>query len=325
MTASYDSGPHDGFVAFYTAMKAANPGIHVCSTDTTTDFIDSMGSGQPYDCLQKHPYVGTGDASPADPIGTYESEVMAAPTTEANAVAALIAQVRQATGHAVPVELSEYGQLIDSTPDSLDQPSTYYLNSLDEALINASQLANWIRLGVPVADRQLLTAELPQPQNVTVGLPDAAPYAVTGAITTTGTSTATVVQPTGEYLGLMRPLADGRQLSVQTIGNPSLTAAAGVPVGDLSAVAAATSGGIVIAAINRSPTADVPTRVSLRGFTGSGQASVSTLNGPDALSDNTSADPSNVTTTASTASVQGGAIALTLPAHSITLLTIRGL
>jgi alpha-L-arabinofuranosidase len=322
ITAGYVSGPHDGFLAFYRAMKQADPAIHVCSTDTSDNFITAMGSTLPYDCLQEHPYVSTSDASPSLPIDQYETAVMAAPTTEATAVQSLQQQVAQATGHSVPLVLSEYGQLINATPDPLQAP--YYLNSLDEALVNASQLANWIRLGIPVADRQLLTAELPGASVVTNGLPGAAPFAVTGAITTPGPQT--VAQPTGEYLQLMSPLAGGRQLPVATAGDPQLTTTAGgTTVGDLDAVAAAGVGGVAVVAINRSPATDVAARVSLRGWHGSGRATLATLDGPSALSDNTSAAPATVSTTRSTAPVRDGALTLTLPAHSVTLISLAGL
>jgi alpha-N-arabinofuranosidase len=325
--ASYSSH-HDGFDTFYSAMKAVNPSIQVCATDPNLDFVTAMGStadpgGEPYDCLQDHPYVGAGDIDPATPIDQYESQVMAVPdVTEVNAVQGLQAQVDTAAGRQVPLVLTEYGQLINSTPDPLDAP--YYLNSLDEALVNASQLANWIGLGVPVADRQLLTAELPAADQVTAGLPGAAPFAVTGAITTPGPTP--VVQPTGLYLGLMKPLAGGTLLASTVVGNPVLTTSGASSVGDLSVVSAATSGGpsVAVAVINRSPTADVPASVDFAGVTASGTANVTTLDGPSPLSDNTVAAPTTVTTTASTAPVTAGGTVLTFPAHSVTLLSLPG-
>jgi hypothetical protein len=327
--ASYSSH-HDGFSGpdgFYAQMKAANPSIQICATDPNLDFITAMGStssgGEPYDCLQDHPYVGAGDIDPATPIDQYESQVMAVPdVTEVNAVQGLQAQVDTAAGRQVPLVLTEYGQLINSTPDPLDAP--YYLNSLDEALVNASQLANWIGLGIPVADRQLLTAELPAADQVTAGLPGAAPFAVTGAITTPGPTP--VVQPTGLYLGLMKPLAGGTLLASTVVGNPVLTTSGASSVGDLSVVSAATSGGpsVAVAVINRSPTADVPASVDFAGVTASGTANVTTLDGPSPLSDNTVAAPTTVTTTASTAPVTAGGTVLTFPAHSVTLLSLPG-
>jgi alpha-N-arabinofuranosidase len=356
ITASYVSGPHDGFEQFYRAMKRANPDIHVCSTDTSQNFIEAMGSTLPYDCLQDHPYVGAGDASPSQPIDTYETQVMGAPDTEAAAVQSLQSLLRQDAGRQVPLVLSEYGELINSTPDPATEP--YYLDSLDEALVNASQLAAWIRLGVPVADRQLLTAEQPAPANVTQGLPGAAPYAVTGAIVTPGPQT--IAEPTGLYLGLMRPLAGARLLPAQTSGNPQLTTAAGAPVGDLSVVAASASGGVDVLAINRSPADDVTTSLSVTSGVATGRAggvateraggvateraggvatgraggvatgraggvaTITTLDGPSALSDNTASAPGTVHTTTSAAPVRRGALQLTLPAHSISLVRIGG-
>jgi alpha-N-arabinofuranosidase len=319
VTASYQSGPHDGFSQFYSAMKQADPSIQVCSSDTTQDFLEAMGTTQPYDCLQDHPYVGSGNISPSLPIDQYESQVMTVPDVEDAAVQTLQASVDQAAGHHVPLVLTEYGQLIDSTPDPLDAP--YFLGSLDEALVNASQLADWIQLGIPVADRQLLDAELPAASAVTTGLPGAAPFATTGAITTPGPQS--VVQPTGEYLALMEPLSGGRVLDATVSGNP-LLATSGPASGDLAVVSAATPIGVQLVVINRSPSVDVSSSVAFGGVTGSATATVTTLDGPSPLSDNSSQAPDTVSTSTSPATVTGGATTVTFPAHSISLLTLHG-
>ncbi len=318
VTASYQSGPHDGFAQFYSAMKQANPDVQVCSSDTTLNFLQAMGTTQPYDCLQDHPYVGSGNISAGLPLGQYESQVMAVPDIEDAAVQSLQTSADQDAGHHVPLVLTEYGQLIDSTPDPFDAP--YFLNSLDEALINASQLADWIRLGIPIADRQLLAAELPDASAVTAGLPGAAPYAVTGAITTPGPQT--IVQPTGEYLALMKPLAGGSLLQTTVSGNPLLTSAS--PSGDLEAVSSATASGVQLVVINRSPTADLSSAVTLAGVTGSATATIKTLDGPSPLSDNSSQAPNTVSTTSSAATVSDGSANVTFPAHSISLITVPG-
>ena len=320
VTASYESGPHDGFAEFYEQMKAANPDIQVCATDAGTNFIEDAGKTLPYDCLQDHPYVGSGNISPSLPIDQYESQVMTVPDVEDANVRALQTEVDQAAGRHVPLVLTEYGQLINSTPDPLDAP--YFLNSLDEALLNASQLADWIQLGVPVADRQLLDAELPAGSAVTAGLPGAAPFATSGAITTPGPQT--VVQPTGEYLGLMRSLAGGSLLTATVSGNPALASSNPSPSGDLAVVSAATPGGVDLVVINRSPSAAVGSTVQFAGVTGSGTATVTTLDGPSPLSDNTSQAPDTVSTSSSAAAVSGGAATIAFPAHSISLITLPG-
>ncbi|HEY3771988.1 MAG TPA: alpha-L-arabinofuranosidase C-terminal domain-containing protein [Solirubrobacteraceae bacterium] len=319
VTASYQSGPHDGFAQFYSAMKQANPNIQVCSSDTTQNFLDAMGTTEPYDCLQDHPYVGSGNISPSLPIDQYESQVMTVPDVEDAAVQTLQSDADQDAGRHIPLVLTEYGQLIDSTPDPLDAP--YFLNSLDEALLNASQLADWIQLGVPVADRQLLDAELPAASAVTAGLPGAAPFATTGAITTPGPQS--VVQPTGEYLALMEPLAGGSLLGATVSGNPSLESS-GPTSGDLAVVSAATSAGVRLVVINRSPSADIPAAVTFAGVTGSGSGTVTTLDGPSPLSDNSSQAPDTVATSSAPVTVRGGATNITFPAHSVSLITLPG-
>jgi alpha-N-arabinofuranosidase len=320
VTASYQSGPHDGFSQFYSAMKQVNPAIQVCSSDTTQNFLEAMGSTQPYDCLQDHPYVGAGDISPSLPIDQYESQVMTVPEVEDAAVEALQADADADAGHHIPLVLTEYGQLIDSTPDPLDAP--YFLNSLDEALLNASQLADWIQLGIPVADRQLLDAELPGPSAVGEGLPGAAPFATTGAITTPGPQS--VVQPTGEYLALMEPLAGGSLLNATVSANPTLPSSNPAATGDLEVVSAATPTGVQLVVINRSPSLDIPSAVTFAGVTGSATATVTTLDGPSPLSDNSIQAPDTVSTSTSATAVTGGAATVTFPAHSISLVTLPG-
>ena len=322
VTATYVSGPHDGFNAFYAAMKQANPNINVCSSDTSVNFVAAMGSTYPYDCLQDHPYVGTNDANDSEPITTYENDVMSAPVTEAANAQALEAAIVADAGHPVPLVLTEYGQLINAAPVPTQVP--YYLNSLDEALVNASQLEQWISLGVPIADRQLLTAELPAPSAVTAGLPGASPFAVTGAIS--GPGPQTVVQPTAQYLRLMQPLAGEALLPSQTTQNPQITTtSSGIAVGAISVVAGAGGGNVDVVAINRSANTDIPTAISLAGFHGHGAATVTTLDGPSELSDNTVAAPNTVTTASSIVPFSKGLTHLTLPAHSISLIQVNGL
>jgi hypothetical protein len=83
-------------------------------------------------------------------------------------------------------------------------------------------------MGVPVADRQMLTAEIPSASQCYAGLPGAAPFATTGAIGISDLSS--VLEATGEVYGLFAPLAGGSVLPVQTPGNPVLTTVGGQSV-----------------------------------------------------------------------------------------------
>jgi alpha-N-arabinofuranosidase len=59
--AAYESGPHDGFVDYYAAMKAVNPDIKVGSCFHGDAFLKLMGEEHPYDFLAVHTYYGSGD------------------------------------------------------------------------------------------------------------------------------------------------------------------------------------------------------------------------------------------------------------------------
>src|SRR3954447_19301027 len=54
--ATYTSGPHDGFVDYYDAMKAADPTIQVGSCFWNGPFLSLMGDKHPYDFVAQHIY-----------------------------------------------------------------------------------------------------------------------------------------------------------------------------------------------------------------------------------------------------------------------------
>lgn len=319
VTVSYVSGPHDGFLQFYRAMKAANPRIKVCSADTSDDFVESMGSALPYDCLQYHPYVSTGTVANNMPIATYQEQIMAAPAQEAQGAAQLEGTMSQYAKRQVPLALTEYGQLLSSNP--VGYP--YYHDSLDAALLNASQLAAWIRLGIPVADRQLLTAEIPPPSQCCVGLPGAAPFATTGAIGTPGPDT--VLEATGEVYSLFAPLADGSVLPVQTTGNPVLTTVGGHSVPALSVLAVRTARHEYLLGINRSPSGAVTAEVDPTAYRHRCVVESRTLNAASSLSYNTLQQPHAVTLADGRSAGGPGTFSYTFPAHSVTLLQLTDL
>ena len=313
LTATYVSGPHAGFVGFYRAMKRANPNIHVCATDPTWAFIEAMGSSVPYDCLQDHLYVYPLKTAT---ISAYETRVMLVPAHEEASVSSLQRQLFEATGRRVPVVVTEYGTGVNAGPNPNQYP--YFLDSLDEALVNASQLQNWIELGLPVADRQLLSAELPAPDAIGGGLPGAAPFATTGAVVTPGPQT--VVEPTGSYLELFAPFAGATALAATVAGNPVLASSSTLSTGDLSVTAAVKGGWAYALVVNRNPSASVTSSVSLKGLPAGPVVTGELLDGQSSLSYNTPADPNRVTTTAWYEQDLHGLLEMTFPAHSITLI-----
>ncbi len=153
ITAIYESGPHAGFIEFYRAMKAMNPHVHVCETEELKPvFLQVMGKTYPYDCVELHLY-----AKPLDinaPIANYEQNLMGAPYTEGAKVVALQNAVRRYSGRNVPVVITEYGQLITPRPNVDPE----FNLSLDEGLLVASQLRQWIEHGILLAEKYLLTS-----------------------------------------------------------------------------------------------------------------------------------------------------------------------
>lgn len=322
ITASYVSGPHGGFVHFYRAMKAANPNIHVCTADPTHDFIVSAGTAVPYDCVQYHLYASTGTVPNNVPISQYQMDIMAASSQQALSVSSEQSLVLQYAKKNIPLVLTEYGQLLGSNPTS----APYYHISLDEALLNASQLAEWIRLGIPVADRQLLAGVIPPAAQCCVGLPQGSPYATTasigGAGSPGGAANATVLEATGQVYNLFAPLAGTHLVSSALTGNPLLVSYKGYQIATLSLLTARSARDVYVLTINRSPTALVPTRISVVGATTGGSATYTLLDGATSLSYNTAAHPNNVRLTHGSYRVSNDAVDVNVPAHSVMTITI---
>ena len=87
-------------------------------------------------------------------MATYEQNLMGAPLTEGSKLAALQQVIRQYSGRNVPVVITEYGQLIAPMPYS--DPD--FNLSLDEGLLVASQLRQWMVHGILLAEKYLLVS-----------------------------------------------------------------------------------------------------------------------------------------------------------------------
>lgn len=316
VVASYVSGPQDGFLEYYDAMKAANSGIDICAGIESSDFIVSMGSSEPYDCMEHHTYVSAGSVANSTEITDYQHKIMGVADQQGTFAAALQNTVEQHAQREVPLVLTEYGQLLSSNPNGYP----YFHMSLDQALLNATQLANWIRLGIPVANRQILTGVIPPPDQCCLGLPGAAPNATTAAIGTPGPRT--VLEATGMVYGLFEPFGNAWLMPVEVSDNPVITIYDSKPVYALSVLAARGDDGLHLLVINRSTTDAVHSQVSLAGVSGQAEAQVHELNAASSLSFNTVDEPNAVRITDRTLTVTDGVVDTMFPAHSVTQLTI---
>lgn len=330
VTASYESGPHDGFVEFYRAMKAMNPHVQVCESEgADVAFLRLMGRKYPYDCVQLHLY-----AKPSDvyaPLASYEEELMAFPIAEASTLAKLQREVLQYSGRHVPVLITEYGQLVAPVPAA--DPA--FNLSLGEALLTGAQLIEWLDHGVPVAEKYLLDSEAPLPVHYVETAADRSLSQelalIDRAMVASGLSVESamvvhdgprfVAEPSGLVIGLMSQLAGAERLPSAVTPMPVVGTKAQAP--GLWVAAGALPGKLVVAVVNANPSHAVGTRVVFEGLA-HGQVAVSyLLDGPTLAAFNTPSRPGVVTTTRSVARVGNGNFYWVFPAHSVSLLVLR--
>ena len=155
ISASYESGPHGGFVQFYRAMKAMDPHAQICETEEAdTAFPSNYGPDSTRTTVLPS-CTSTPNLSTSAPMNvTYEQNLMGSPPTEGSKLAALQQVIRQYSGRNVPVVITEYGQLI--TPMAYADPD--FNLSLVEGLLVASQLRQWIVHGILLAEKYLLVS-----------------------------------------------------------------------------------------------------------------------------------------------------------------------
>lgn len=328
ITATYDSGPHAGFVDFYQAMKAVNPAIHVCLGDSSypagVGYLQDLGSTYLYDCVPTHPYVRNGTSTaqgdiPNDlPESQYDLQLLALPDVLAAQVQQIRQQINQYAGPnaaRVTIPVTEYGQLQSSVPDFAPN----FHSSVQEGILIADQLRQWVNLHLPLAEHYLLTGS---PFGSTSSDPG---VNVNTNAEIVGPGPDTVVEPTALVEKLFRPLGGRQQAPVEANSVPTLTLPDGSHIPAVQTLAATHGNTVYLIAINQSPGNDVPTAIA----TDTGQlvhASISTLDGASALTYNTATDPNAVTVhTTPVAPVDGagGTVTVNLPAHSVNLLRLQ--
>ena len=152
---TYTSGPHEGFVDYYRAIKAVNSHVRVCAAIHDESFLRIMGAQHPYDCIQQHPRVSADSHGPGGNV----DEFFVHTANQAMALGEDVRHTQQlvkkyAGGNAGRVEmvLNEYGQL--GTPPGF---AANFARSQGEAVLDALYLREWVLSGVAAATRSSLT------------------------------------------------------------------------------------------------------------------------------------------------------------------------
>jgi alpha-N-arabinofuranosidase len=317
VTATYESGPHGGFVDFYNAMKRMDRHVHICEAEeASTAFLQAMGTTYPYDCIELHSYVQPLDTRA--PMDQYEENLLGMTAAQGAMVSAMQAAVHHYAGWPVPIVLSEYGQLV--TPMPAADPD--FNLSLDEGLLVASQLRQWIDHDLPVAEKYLLNSTPflgTDPISLSI---DPVGLSVNSAMIA-GPGPAFVLEPTGQVMRLMSHFAREQRLRALVVGNPMMEPAPGDRIPQLQSLAARRGRRLDLLVINASPERDVTTWVNLEGTVHNGYMSATLLDGPDALAYNTDYQPRAVTTRSTRVWVGERNFSWTFPAHSVTLLQLQ--
>ena len=134
-----------------------------------------------------------------------------------------------------------------------------------------------------------------------------------------------MVQPTGEYLALMKPLAGGNLLDATVSANPALSSSNPATTGDLAVVSAATPAGVRLVVINRSPKRRRRLRGAIRR--GDGKRDSHRDHARRSVTTQRQLQPGaehRVDQHLSGSGDAGGTATITFPAHSISLVTLPG-
>jgi alpha-N-arabinofuranosidase len=246
----------------------------------------------------------------------YEEGLMYWPVQEGADVSALQGAIHHYSGRNIPVVVTEYGQLV--VPMPVADPD--FNLSLDQGLLVASQLRQWVDHGLPLAEKYLLNST-PFLGGRTDEL-TSAPAGLSVDNAMIGPAPTFVMEPTADVLALMSAVEGAQRLSSKVIGDPVMAPAPGQQVPVLQPLAALSRGRLDLIVINVSPTAVVRAAVRCQGLTGTTNLTASVLDGPSPTAYNSFSQPDKVGITTLRATVQKGSFWWTFPAHSVTLLVL---
>jgi alpha-N-arabinofuranosidase len=316
--AGYESGPHDGFVDYYAAMKAVDPDIEIGSCFHSDVFLQAMGEEHPYDFLTVHPYYVSGDRNGGG-LDEAHLHTMAGPLIKRMDLEDLQAAVQLYAGDRadqVEIAITEYNLFVRPG----QTPTPHYGMSLDQGLFVADMVRTLIELRIPLGNlHSLITLGEGEGWSNTAVM---SPYP------------ELIPRPAAYVLQLFNPWTRSGQsqqvtsmhVEAQTDDVPLLTGS--VPALEVLASADESGHHLTLLAINKEMTAGVPAAtitatVAISGFTPWPTATVRTLNGPDIAAFNDVAHPTDVTITETTISDAGQSFIYAFPAHSVTLIEME--
>jgi alpha-N-arabinofuranosidase len=322
VSASYVSGPHDGFVDFYREMKAANADAQVCLGAAGNEFIDSLGPAGEYDCAVYHSYVTQDRVPGGTPWTDFRTRFLTKPDDLLYYVKRAgdkIAQVRGTAPGEIPIIVTEFGHMGYGNSYPSDAPN--YHRSLDEGLYNAEYLRQLIQMGtVDFAMRHALIdyqfADAPA-GSTNVGTPDDGMFG--------GPGPQTIAQPQALVYGLFKPMHGQMTAATTVTGSPDIVAAGGDSAKALTALSSVgADGAVTLMVINRSVDQDLTAQID-PGMPHGSSVTLRSVEGDSPIAFNTPEDPDAVSLRTRVVSTGSDVFAHAFPAHSVTTIQIPAL
>ena len=319
-TVSYTSGPHEGFVDYYRAIKSVTPSIKVCASIHDESFIRIMGAQHAYDCIQQRSYVAGNPASQARSGGMDDYFVhMASKSTGLGAEVQLTQQLvkKYAGANAAKVEmvLNEYGQL-----DTFPAPAPHFARSEGEAVLTALSLREWVLAGVAAAARSSLTDDTFKPVPAATEV-----VQISNAESTrdfalfAGPGPDTIVTPPALVIELLRQNTGNTLLASSIEGSPKLNSSQGDSVDALQAYATRDAlGNAYLIVINVDPQHDIKATVRADAGSFGPTAAVATLASGGLNDENNPKGPHLISIKEANAVAGSGTLDLLFPKHSVT-------
>ncbi len=315
---SYTSGPHEGFVDYYRAIKATNPTVKVCAALSEESFIRIMGAQHPYDCIEQRPLAAknvAGSGADAFFLGTAGQTMVSG--EELRRTQQLVKKYAGANAAKIELLLAD-GDQAGAPPASW----AHFGRTQGAAIIYALGIREWVLGGVSVAVRNSLTGYAFGPPPATEPGQQYA-FAASDHALIAGPAPSSVVMPVALALKLLRQHTGGELLATAVTANPNVGSNQGAPVDALAVYGTRDAqGNIDIIVVNVDAARDIQATVQLGTMPLGPSMTVTTLASSDLKDENSPAKSTRVALAEHTVNVGAGDFQVSFPRHSVTAIRL---
>ena len=319
ISVTHVSGRHDGFLDFYREMKEVDPSVGVGSALNSPVFTRIMGSEHPYDFMVAHSYSYFHE-TPGD-LNELHDLMMTLPDVQAGKVESLQRDIAADAGDRaddVDVLISEWAMAAGENIglSRLEVPLVY-AQSLDGGLYTGLMLRQWIRLGIPIAQKHSLIDIDPDDPPPGYEKPRSAFQALIGP------QPCYLITAPAHVFRIFKEMTGPHHIQSEVIGGPIKTIFNGASLPSLSTIASTADGKLYLIVINTDRDKDIRAVVETAGFDEQGEARFLTLAGDDYMVHNTEEHPNRVVVREATYEIEDG-FEYVFPRLSVTAIELTG-